>query len=72
MMSDLPGAITKQMCVAPPAIIRSSRYSLTARGRSVAPSKREPTGSSSFENARGWMRLPMPAAGMIPHIRASP
>jgi hypothetical protein len=33
MMSDLPGEITKQMRVAPPLIMRSSRYSPTARGR---------------------------------------
>src|SRR3989442_902504 len=32
-MSDLPGAITKQILSAPPNIILSTRYSLTARGR---------------------------------------
>jgi hypothetical protein len=53
MMSDLPGEITMQIFSAPPAIIRSMRYSLTAFGRSDVPSKRLPTGSSSFEKARG-------------------
>ena len=49
--------------------MRSTRYSLTARGRSTPPSSsRLPTGSSSFENASGWMRLPLPAAGMMPHM----
>src|SRR5436305_2285320 len=67
-MSDLPGAITKQILVAPPTIMRSTRYSLTARGRSVSPSRRLPTGRSSFEKASGWILLPAPAAGMIPHI----
>ena len=67
-MSDLPGEITKQTFRAPPRTILSIRYSLTARGRSAAPSRRLPTGSSSFENASGWMRLPIPAAGIIPHI----
>ena len=33
--------------------MRSIKYSLTARGRSVAPSKRLPTGSNSFEKASG-------------------
>src|SRR4051794_24164610 len=70
-MSDLPGEITKQSLVAPARIIRSTRYSLTARGRSVWPSRRLPTGSSSFENASGWMRLPIPAAGMIPSMITS-
>src|SRR3954453_4716166 len=68
-MSDLPGEITKQSLVAPARIIRSTRYSLTARGRSTWPSRRLPTGSSSFENASGWILLPTPAAGMMPHIR---
>src|SRR3954469_7651320 len=68
MMSDLPGAMTKQSLSAPPAIMRSTRYSLTAQGRSRTPSVRLPTGSSSFENASGWMRLPRPAAGMTPHM----
>jgi hypothetical protein len=46
---------------------------LTARGRSVPPSsRREPTGSSSLLNAGGWMRVPLPAAGMIPHVTPSP
>src|SRR5688500_3551631 len=67
-MSDLPGAMTKQMRVAPPRTIRSIRYSVTARGRSTPSSNRLPMGSSSFENASGWMRLPSPAAGMMPHM----
>src|SRR3954467_12867318 len=67
-MSDLPGEITKQILSAPPLIIRSTRYSLTARGRSVLPSNRLPTGSSSLEKASGWIRLPAPAAGMMPHM----
>src|SRR5690349_1715689 len=67
-MSDFPGAITKQIFEAPPRIRRSTRYSLTARGRSVAPSFRLRTGRSSFEKANGWMRVPAPAAGTIPHI----
>src|SRR5215218_3125332 len=67
-MSDLPGEITKQSLSAPPRTSRSTRYSLTARGRSRSPSRRQPTGSSSFENASGCMRLPCPAAGMIPHM----
>src|SRR5687768_9312643 len=68
MMSDLPGEMTKQIFRAPPRIIRSTRYSLTAQGRSVPPSKRLPTGSNSLEKASGWMRLPRPAAGTMPHI----
>src|SRR3982750_3267843 len=68
MMSDLPGEITKQIFRAPPRIMRSTRYSLTAQGRSAPPSRRLPTGSSSFEKAKGWIRLPRPAAGTIPHI----
>src|SRR5829696_5382248 len=67
-MSDFPGEITKQSLSAPPMTNRSTRYSLTARGRSRSPSRRLPTGSSSFENASGCMRLPWPAAGMIPHM----
>src|SRR5437868_4722064 len=66
-MSLFPGEMTRQIFVAPPRTIRSARYSLTARGRSISPSRRTPTGSSSFENASGWIRLPVPAAGMIPH-----
>ena len=68
MMSDLPGEMTKQMLFAPPITMRSTRYSLTARGRSMLPSMRLPTGRSSLENASGWIRLPAPAAGIIPHI----
>src|SRR5947209_438713 len=67
-MSDLPGEITKQSLSAPPAIIRSTRYSLMARGRSTWPSNLPPTGSNAFENASGWIRPPAPAAGIIPHI----
>src|SRR6266542_968328 len=67
-MSDLPGEMTKQILSAPPRIIRSMRYSLTARGRSISPSRRLPTGSSSLENASGWILLPTPAAGMMPHM----
>ena len=68
MMSDLPGEITKQIFRAPPRIMRSTKYSLTAQGRSLTPSKRLPTGRSSLEKASGWMRLPRPAAGTIPHM----
>src|SRR3954468_2777408 len=67
-MSDLPGEMMNAIFVAPASSMRSIRCSLTARGRSTGPSKRLPTGSSSFENARGWMRVPAPAAGMIPHM----
>src|ERR671937_404997 len=71
-MSVFPGDTTKQIFVAPAMIMRSTRYSLTARGRSTPSSIRLPTGRSSFEKASGWMRLPEPAAGMIPHIVRSP
>src|SRR3954463_16310251 len=71
-MSDLPGEMTKQRRSAPAEIRRSTRYSLTARGCSMPPSTRTPTGSSSLENASGWMRVPAPAAGMIPHMIVSP
>src|SRR5204862_6460279 len=67
-MSDLPGAITKQSLSAPAPIIRSTRYSLIARGRSTAPSTRPPTGANSFEKARGCIRVPEPAAAILPHI----
>src|SRR5215204_307016 len=67
-MSDLPGEMTKHSFSAPPSTSRSIRYSLTARGRSRSPSRRLPTGSSSLEKASGCMRLPCPAAGMIPHM----
>jgi hypothetical protein len=53
MMSDFPGEITKQIFSAPPRIMRSNRYSLTAHGRSPPASMRLPTGSSSFEKASG-------------------
>src|SRR3954464_35575 len=71
-MSHLPGEMTKQSLSAPPANIRSTRYSLTARGRSVPSSRRLPTGSSSFEKASGWMRVPLPAAGMMPSMSGPP
>src|SRR4051812_4463766 len=67
-MSDFPGEMTKQSFVAPPRIMRSTRYSLTARGCSPSASTRLPTGSSSLEKASGWMRVPAPAAGMMPHM----
>jgi hypothetical protein len=67
-MSDFHGEITKQILSAPARSMRSSRCSLTARGRSVSPSKRLPTGSNSLQNANGWMRVPFPAAGTMPHI----
>src|SRR3954447_17648533 len=67
-MSDFPDAMTKQILSAPPRSMRSTRYSLTAQGRSAPPSSRLPTGRSSFENASGWMRLPRPAAGITPHM----
>src|SRR6185437_6006588 len=68
-MSNFHGEITKQILSAPPRIMRSTRYSLTARGRSTPlASIQLPTGNNSFENARGWMRVPFPAAGTMPHI----
>src|SRR3982751_6435832 len=67
-MSDLPAEIVMQTRVAPARIIRSTRYSETAFGRSVPSAMRVPTGSSSLEKASGWMRLPMPAAGTIPQV----
>src|SRR3954471_11480664 len=70
-MSDFPGEMTKQSFVEPALSMRSTTCSLMARGRSVMPSNRLPTGSSSFENASGWMRVPAPAAGMMPHIIGS-
>src|SRR6185437_2374890 len=69
-MSVLAGEMTKQSLSAPPAIMRSTRNSLTARGRSVPFSMRLPTGRSSLEKASGWILLPAPAAGMIPHMAA--
>src|SRR3954465_8827437 len=71
-MSDFPGEMMNAILVAPAASIRSTRCSLTARGRSTPPSRRLPTGSSSFENASGWIRVPAPAAGMIPHTIVAP
>src|SRR6266568_956539 len=65
-MSVFAAEITKQILFTPPAIIRSSKYSETARGRSLMPSSRVPTGSNSFENASGRIRVPCPAAGTIP------
>src|SRR5436853_6226038 len=67
-MSNFQREITKQILSAPACSMRSIRYSLTARGRSAPPSKRLPTGSNSFEKASGWMRVPLPAAGIIPHM----
>src|SRR5947209_3516416 len=67
-MSVFPGDTTKQIFSAPALSIRSTTYSLTARGRSTPPSSLLPTGRSSFEKASGWIRLPAPAAGTIPHI----
>src|SRR5918997_2731811 len=67
-MSDFPGEMTKQIREAPPSTSRSTRYSLTARGRSRSDSTQLPTGSSSLENASGCMRLPCPAAGTMPHM----
>ena len=61
----------KHSFVAPARSIRSTRYSLTARGRSTSPTNVLPTGSSSFENANGWIRVPRPAAGMMPYISRS-
>src|SRR4051812_46312213 len=72
MTSLFPGAMTKQILVTPAVTMRSSRYSLTARGLSVSPLRRLPTGSSSLEKASGCMRLPMPAAGTIPHMSCTP
>ena len=67
-MSDFQGEITKQILSAPPRTMRSTRYSLTARGRSTPRSStRLPIGNSSLLNASGWMRVPWPAAGMMPH-----
>src|SRR5437763_173808 len=69
MMSVLPGETTKQIRLAPAFIIRSTKYSPTARGRSRPASIRLPTGKSSLENAKGWIRDPIPAAGTMPQIR---
>src|ERR1051326_1754110 len=70
-ISVLPGETTKQMLLTPASIIRSTRYARTARGFSTWPSQRLPTGSSSLETARGWRRLPAPAAGITAHIEQS-
>src|SRR5215216_1640899 len=67
-MSHLPGAMTRQILSAPPRIMRSTRYSLTAHGRAMPASVLLPTGSSSLEKASGWIRVPRPAAGMMPHM----
>src|SRR5690242_21949068 len=69
-MSVFPGETTKQILSAPALSMRSTTYSLTARGRSTPDSNLLPTGRSSFEKASGWMRLPAPAAGTMPHISA--
>src|SRR5437588_11250839 len=68
-MSALPGSTTKQIRLAPAFIIRSTKYAPTARGRSRPASIRLPTGKSSLENAKGWIRDPTPAAGTMPQIR---
>src|SRR5512146_3066008 len=70
-MSLLPGEITKHSLSTPASSMRSTKYSLTANGRSLAPSRRLPTGSNSLEKAKGWMRLPRPAAGMMPHMAST-
>src|SRR5579884_687332 len=67
-MSDFPGEMTKQILSTPAVVIRSIKYSLMARGRASAPRTSVPIGSNSFEKASGWIRVPIPAAGMIPHI----
>src|SRR4051794_35076452 len=67
-MSDFPEEITKHILSAPPRIRRSTRYSDTAQGRSTPSFALLPTGRSSLENASGCIRLPRPAAGMMPHI----
>src|SRR5205823_2365561 len=71
-MSVFPAEITMQICSAPAAIMRSTRYSETALGLSASSTRREPTGSNSLEQPRGWIRCPAPAAGMIPIIRPPP
>src|SRR5438270_10715176 len=67
-MSVFSAEITMQICSAPAAIIRSTRYSETALGLSWPSMRREPTGRSSLEQPNGWMRWPAPAAGIIPII----
>src|SRR5579864_6921991 len=67
-MSVFSADMTMHIWLAPAAIIRSTRYSETALGRSTPLTIREPTGSSSLEQPRGWIRSPAPAAGMIPII----
>src|SRR5882724_1081562 len=67
-MSPLSPEMTMQICVAPAAIIRSTKYSATAFGRSTPLITREPTGNNSFEHPSGCMRWPAPAAGMIPSM----
>src|SRR5689334_6358842 len=70
-MSVFSAEMTRQICVAPAAIMRSTRYSATALGRSMPLMSREPTGSSSLEQPKGWILCPAPAAGMIPSIVGS-
>src|SRR5581483_4135907 len=65
-MSLFSAEITMQICSAPAAIMRSTRYSATALGRSPPRSPRDPTGSNSLEQPSGWMRCPAPAAGTMP------
>src|SRR5437764_13754240 len=67
-MSVFSAEITMQICSAPAAIIRSTRYSETALGLSWPSTRREPTGRSSLEQPKGWIRWPAPAAGIIPII----
>jgi hypothetical protein len=52
-ISDLPGEITMHTRSTPARTIRSSRYSLTARGLSTLALIWLPTGSNSFEKAKG-------------------
>ena len=52
-MSLFSAEMTMQICEAPAAIMRSTRYSEMAFGRSTPSTMREPTGSSSFEQPRG-------------------
>src|SRR4028119_1536519 len=61
MISDLPGEITKQIFVAPPRIMRSTRYSLTAQGRSTPASRRLGAGRGCTGWARGCADAPSPA-----------
>lgn len=68
-MSPFPGEMTKQTLSAPARSIRSTRYSDTAFGRSTPSTSLLPTGRSSFEKASGWILVPAPAAGTMPHMQ---